>query len=196
MCVCVWGESLWLHNSFSLLSVCRTDKSISNDKMRLTLNLGDDAMYPAGHPLSPCFLSSPPPLSSPPLCHGKEGWRGKNADKQKWLCSVSTWCDRRPMFVAIDGPRCHGKSIPLVSPQTIATAIARWEWVALEMNVWACVRLSVHTQANLSVVRWCIHLSAPNNPVWETNKTLERGSRPTQAPPTPQCWWRHAESDN
>lgn len=119
VCVCVWGESLWLHNSFSRLSVCRTDKRISNDKMRLTLNLGDDAMYPAGHPLS--FL--PPSLSpTAPLCHGKGEWRGKNADKQKWLCSVSTWCDRRPMFVAIDGPRCHGKSIPLVSPQTIATA--------------------------------------------------------------------------
>lgn len=137
VCVCVWGESLWLHNSCSLVSVCRTDKSISNDKMRLTLNLGDDAMYPAGHPLSPCFLDPTP------LRHGEEEWRGKNADKQKWLCSVSTWCDRRPMFVAIDGPRCHGKSIPLVSPQTIATAIARWERAALEMNVWACV--SAHT---------------------------------------------------
>lgn len=43
--------------------VCRADKSASNDKMRLTLNLGDDAMYPAGHPLGPCCLSSSLSLS-------------------------------------------------------------------------------------------------------------------------------------
>lgn len=57
--------------------VCRADKSASNDKMRLTLNLGDDAMYPAGHPLSPCCLSGSLSLSlfSPPMCHGKEEWR-------------------------------------------------------------------------------------------------------------------------
>lgn len=35
------------------------DESISNDKMRLTLNLGDDASYPIGHPLVIVFFIVP-----------------------------------------------------------------------------------------------------------------------------------------
>lgn len=34
-----------------LFSLCCADESTSNDKMRLTLNLGDDVLHPTGHPL-------------------------------------------------------------------------------------------------------------------------------------------------
>lgn len=47
-CICVEPKPLM---TSLLSSVCCADESISNDKMRLTLNLEDNALHPTGHPL-------------------------------------------------------------------------------------------------------------------------------------------------
>lgn len=44
-----WAKAFDYGTSF--LPVWCADESISNDKMRLTLNLRDDALHPTGHPL-------------------------------------------------------------------------------------------------------------------------------------------------
>lgn len=80
-CVHLARQSLWLQNCFLLWFLCRWIFLGANDKMRLTLNLKDDALHPSGHPLV-LFL-----------CYRND------ADKQKWLYSVSTWCDCSPANV-------------------------------------------------------------------------------------------------
>lgn len=76
--------------------------------MRLTLNLKDDALHPSGHPLV-LFCATGTMQTSRSDCI---------------LCQHDVTA-ALPMFVAIDGPCCHGKSTLLVSTQTTEMVIVR-----------------------------------------------------------------------